>query len=119
MDIDKATSYAKNPLDAANQAMIYGMIVGDHQYKTEPRIPYRDSVKPWELSITVSGGLIPLSNVIYNIRKIVSEFRYTCEIQTNMNLLVFKKITFKIRGTSTEKRALKLKSKLEDYIHQF
>ena len=119
MDIYKATSYVDNPADAAHQAMIYGFIAGDHQYKTEPRIPYKDSVDPWELSITVSGGLIPLSNVIYNIRQIVQEFGFTCDIKTNLNLLVYRNITFKIRGTSTKKRALKLKSKLEDYIHRF
>lgn len=94
-------------------------MINDVLQNTKERIPYKDSTELWDLSVTISGGVVPLSYVIQKIRNIANEFEYTCDVEVLMNLIVFKKVKLNICGESTEKRALKLKSKLEDYIHQF
>lgn len=117
MDIYKATSYVDNPLDAANQAMIYSMMIGDEELATMnriKRIDYKDSVFAWRIPLPIFGkpGFVDKAIELCDRESMRAQFESF--LKFSINLYFFKFVWLTFYGVATEKYMNKLTRRLKE-----
>lgn len=86
------------------------------RFKARNEITYRDSIAPWTISVDISGGFLGINRALALACDLAAEYGFECFTKTHSKFFGFKRITLKVFGNSTEKRANKFKDRLKEIL---